>query len=228
MYKYLIINHIPRCGGSSIKQSFFQAYKYHQYFSNYPVFIPDYTHNSISLYENPQLIKAIHPDTKLFIDHSPALFLEKHFKLNIEETYRFITIRHPVDRIISHIEFFYEQPFEQLDITIIKAFINRFGNLTIEYLTNGIDRYKNKSLEEKTLISIDILKNYNFIFKVEEQKLMEEFNSTNPFEIHLSNFHLNRSKIPDRKKISQKFKNIIYNNIKKEIKLLENYYEMDL
>lgn len=57
---------------------------------------------------------------------------------------------------------------------------------------------------------------------------MEEFNSTNPFEIHLSNFHLNRSKIPDRKKISQKFKNIIYNNIKKEIKLLENYYEMDL
>ena len=227
-YINLIINHIPRCGGSSLRKSFFQAYKYHKYFNNYPAFIPDYTHNSISLYENPQLIRAIHKETKLFIDHSPAFFLEKYFKLDIEKTYRVITLRNPVNRLISHIEFFYDQPIEQLDTSIIKAFINRFGHLTIEYLTNGNDEYKNKSLQEKLVLSASILTEYNFIFKVEEQKLMEDFNTTNPFEIHLSNFHINRSKISNIKNISQKIKNVIYANIKKEIKLLENYYDLDL
>lgn len=226
MYKYLVINHIPRCGGSSLRKSFHDAAKNNNHFNKYPVYISSHTHNNICLHEDPYLIKSIHPDTLLFMDHSPSFFIEQSFNLDISLTYRAITIRNPVSRIISHIHFFYQNHIDTLPKVVLESYLSKYGNLTINYLTNI--NSSDESLKKKYSIAKKNLQEYNFIFKVEEQKLMEKFNSDNPFELHLSNHHLNKSPIDRNLHVSSKTKNIIYKHINYEIKLLENYYEMDI
>jgi hypothetical protein len=98
--------------------------------------------------------------------------------------------------------------------------------MTIEYLTNV--KYKEKSLKEKYEIAIEELKKYNFIFQVENQKLCEIFNDSNPFQLHITNHHMNRSPVDSDSIIGDKVKNIICNKIKYEIQLLQNFYNTDL
>jgi len=226
MAKYLILNHIPRCGGSSLRKSIYDGIKNNSHFRHDPAYISDHTHSNICLYEKPQLIEAIHPETLLFIDHSPAFFLEDNFNLPISDTYRIITLRNPLSRIISHIHFFYEQHIDTIPDNILINYLKQFGNLTIHFLTKY--QYPNLSLQQQYKEAKNILKDYQFYFQVENQKLCEVFNSSNPFELHIPNYHINRSSIDSTIKINQITKNIIYNEIKLEIKLLEKYYEVDL
>ena len=228
MFKYLVLNHIPRCGGSSLRQSFFVASKTHDYFGSYPIYISGHSHGNICLYDNPHYIQSIHKDTLMFIDHSPAFFIEQAFNLNISETYRMLTIRNPIDRFISHIHFFYKQHIDSISKLSLQNQIDKFGHMTINYLTMAHNKHKDKSLNAKYKISQSLLKEYNFIFQVENQHLMEQFNSTNPFAIHIPNFHTNHSPIDSTLPVLQKTKNFIYKNIKLEIKLLEEFYEMDI
>lgn len=75
---------------------------------------------------------------------------------------------------------------------------------------------------------VSIIKDYQFLFKVEDQKLGEAFNDTNPFELHIPNYHVNASPVDSAMKITQSVKNLIYNQTKLDIQLLEDYYEMGM
>jgi hypothetical protein len=226
MSKYLVLNHIPRCGGSSLRKSIYDGIKNNFRFQQAPAYISDYTHSNICLYEKPYLIESIHPDTLLFIDHSPSFFIEDNFKIPIDDTYRILTLRNPLSRIISHIHYFYGHHIDFISENILKNHLEQFGNLTISFLTKC--RYPDLSIQKQYKEAKKIIKDYQFYFKVEDQKLCEVFNSTNPFELHIPNYHINRSAIDTKVNINQKTKNIIYENIKLEIKLLERYYEMDI
>jgi hypothetical protein len=226
MYKYLILNHIPRCGGSSFRKSIYEGIKSNSYFQQSPAYISQYTHANICLYEQPHLFDAIHPNTLLFIDHSPTFCIEDYFNINLSEAYRVLTLRHPVSRIISHIHFFYGRHIDSLSPVILKNYLNRYGHLTIDYLTTY--KYKDKSLNEKFSLAKSIIKDYQFYFKIEDQKLCEIFNDTNPFELHIPNYHLNASPVDSLLEITHSVKNIIHNQAKLEIQLLEDYYEMDI
>jgi hypothetical protein len=226
MYKYLVLNHIPRCGGSSLRKSIYDGIKKNLHFQQGPTYISDHTHSNICLYEKPHLIQSIHPETLLFVDHSPSFFIEDNFNLPIDYTYRILTLRNPLSRIISHVHYFYEQNIDSIPENLLKNYLEQFGNLTITFLTKC--RYPDLSIQEQYLEAKTIIKEYQFYFKVEDQKLCEIFNSTNPFELHIPNYHLNRSSLGSTISINQKTKNIIYDKIKLEIKLLERYYEMDL
>jgi|LakMenE01Jun11ns_1017448.scaffolds.fasta_scaffold9907933_2 hypothetical protein len=228
MFKYLVLNHIPRCGGSSLKKSIYDGIKDNVYFQQAPAYISEHTHSNICLYEKPHLIEAIHTDTLLFVDHSPTFFIENSFKLPIEDTYRILTLRNPISRIISHIHFFYNIHINNIAEDVLINYLEQFGNLTIDYLTKC--KFLDISLEQKYKEAKKIINDYQFCFQVEKQKLCEIFNSSNPFELHIPNYHINRSTIDNiiEIEISPKIKNIIYSTIKLEIKLLEKYYEMDL
>jgi len=226
MSKYLVLNHIPRCGGSSLKKSIYDGIKDNSHFQQAPTYISEYTHSNICLYEKPHLIEAIHSDTLLFADHSPTFFIENNFKLPIEDTYRILTLRNPVSRIISHIRFFYSIHINDITKNVLVNYLEEFGNLTIDYLTKC--QFSDISLQQKYKEAKKIIEDYQFYFQVEKQKLCEIFNSSNPFELHIPNYHINRSTISDMTVISSKTKNIIYSTIKPEIKLLEKYYEMDI
>lgn len=226
MYKYLILNHIPRCGGSSLRKSINEGIQNNAYFRQGPHYISQYSHANICLYEQPHLIEAINPETLLFVDHSPTYCIEDFFKISTDNAYRILTLRSPLSRIVSHIHFFYNKHIDELSNIVIKNYLQRFGNITIEYLTKY--KYSDKSLVEKFRIAKSIIKDYQFLFKLEDQKLYEIFNSSNPFELHIPNYHINKSPIDSSIKISQNTKNYIQKNINKEIKLLEEYYEMDL
>lgn len=226
MYKYLIVNHIPRCGGSSLRKSIYEGIKSNSYFQQAPAYISQYTHANICLYEQPHLLDAIHPNTLLFIDHSPTFCIEDYFQINILEAYRALTLRHPLSRIISHIHFFYGRHIDTLSTVVLNNYLHRYGDLTIHYVTKY--KYVDKSLNDKFAIAESIIKDYQFLFKVEDQKLGEAFNATNPFELHIPNYHINQSRVDSSLNISQSIKNLIYKHAKLEIKLLEPYYEMDL
>jgi hypothetical protein len=226
MPKYLVLNHVPRCGGSSLRKSIYDGIKNNLHFQQFPAYISDYTHSNICLYDKPHLIEAIHPQTLLFVDHSPAFFLEDNFNISIDDTYRILTLRNPLSRLISHIHYFYEQHIDSISETVLKNHLEQFGNLTISFLTKC--RYPDLPIQEQYEEAKEIIKDYQFYFKVENQQLCEIFNSLNPFELHIPNYHINRSSINNMAEISSKTKNIIYDKIKPEIKLLERYYEMDL
>lgn len=226
MYKYLILNHIPRCGGSSLKKAIYDGIQTNTYFQQAPSYISEYTHANICLYESPHLLEAIHPETLLFIDHSPTFCIEDYFHINISDVYRAITLRQPLSRMVSHIHYFYGRHIDSLSPIVLSNYLNKYGNLTIEYLTQH--KYKDKSLNEKFSLAKSIIKDYQFFFKVEDQKLCEIFNDTNPFELHIPNYHLNASPVDSSLEITQSVKNLIYNQAKLEIQLLEDYYEMDI
>lgn len=226
MYKYLIINHIPRCGGSSLRKSFYEASKNNNYFNQYPIYIAGYTHEDVCLFDDPYLVKAIHKHTLLYFDHSPHLYIEKTFGIDTKDSYKILTLRNPVDRFVSHIHYFQKIHINNLSKETIERYISRFGHCTIQQLTNFT--HKDKSLKQRLIISQSVIKEYQFIFQLEDQKLSEIFTDNNPFGLRLPNFHINRSSIDQEIKISQYVKNIIYKNMPLEIKLLENYYEMDL
>jgi hypothetical protein len=226
MYKYLILNHIPRCGGSSLKLGIYNAVRNNKYFQQAPYYISQYSHANICLYEKPHLIEAIHPETLLFADHSPAFYIEDQFKIDISMAYRILTIRNPVSRIISHIHFFYNKHINDLSEAVLNNYLNRFGHITIDYLTNYLN--SQKSLNDRFKLAKSVIKKYHFIFQVEKQKLCETFNDTNPFELHIENHHANTSPIDSLLEVDQNIKNIIYDHSKLEVKLLEDYYEMDL
>lgn len=226
MPKYLILNHIPRCGGSSLKNGIFYDIKNNQYFNQAPIYISGYTHGNISLYEQSHLMEAIHPETVMFIDQSPAFFIEDTFNLQLDDSYRILTLREPLSRIVSHIHFFYGRHIDTLSETILTDYLKKFGHSTISHLTKY--KYQDKSLSQQYEEAKNIIKNYQFHFKVENQKLCEIFNSSNPFELHIKNYHINQSPVDSTLNVSQKTKNIIYNEIQLEIKLLETYYAMDL
>lgn len=225
-YKYFVLNHIPRCGGSSLRQSFYEASRNNDYFTQYPIYISNFTHNNICLYENTHLIEAIHPDTIMFIDHSINHFIEDAFHLDSDIVYRALTLRNPIDRIISHIHYFYKKHIDTLPQIVLTQYLNQFGNMTIQYLTNY--KHYHKNLADKYKIAKEELENYNFIFMLENQKLGEIFTDTNPFGLRLPNYHNNKSPIDTTLTVSAKTKNIIYQHINLEIKLLESFYEMDI
>lgn len=224
-YKYLVLNHIPRCGGTSLRKSFFEAAKTNQYFCTYPIYISGFTHNNISLYRQQNLIDAIHKNTLMFIDHSPDSFIQDSFQLEHDLVYKILTLRNPIDRMISHISFFYNKDISSISKSLLGTLIQQYGQLTISFLTD----YTHSSFDitDKLMIAKEKIKEYNFIFKVEEQKLCEIFNNKNPFSLQLKNYHLQRSN-SNFYNIEQNIKNYIYKYIKQEVELLEPYYEMDL
>ena len=151
MSKYLILNHIPRCGGSSLRKGIYEGLKNNEYFQQAPYYISQYSHANICLYEQTHLIEAIHPDTLLFIDHSPTFFIEDTFNLNLEDSYRILTLRNPLSRIVSHVHFFYTKHIDTLPGPVLSNYLKRFGNATISHLTKY--KYADKSLTHLSILS---------------------------------------------------------------------------
>jgi hypothetical protein len=195
--QYLVFNHIPKCGGTSFRRMIYRACLKNDgnNFYEQPIYISDLTHNNITLGQesNVCIKKIIHPKTKVFVDHSKYLQIENIFDLNKSLTYRSVCVRNPIDRIISHNEFFCRIPIDDLlnNEKSLDALIYDCGKLYMNYVTYNI----NASDQEKYDIAKDIYKNcYNFIFHLHTlDKDIEIFNKTNPFNLKLNNIITNKS-----------------------------------
>lgn len=214
--KYLILNHIPRCGGSSLRDAFYKATFGKNKFLPY---ISSNTHANICLSETPELAKAIHKQTNIFIDHSDAGVIENLFGLEDEKVYKILTIRDPVERFISHIHFFSHEKVTEMHDSELDESINQFGRV----FSDKLSRHMNpKNKQESIHIAKKTLDDYDFIFKIEDKSCYERFNETNPFGITLEQTHSNQSKIeesvPDSKK--QHIRDILSS----EYDVLSKYY----
>jgi hypothetical protein len=224
-FKYLVLNHVAKCAGSSLRHSFYKSFKQNDYFSNNPVYISMLTHGNISLHRDKCCIKSIHKGTKAFIDHSYTNFIEEQFNLKEEETYRIFTIRNPISRFISHCLFFEKKHPKDLKTEELNSFILKFGHETISMLT----QYSNldKSLEERFEIARQEIKKYNFIFI---QEKMEEcicsFNKTNPFSLKLENVYDNVNSKKEDFVIDNNLRTYLEKELRLDTELVGDYYRI--
>ena len=180
------------------------------------------THGNICLHLDQPCVKAIHEDTKLFIDHSISYFIEDSFNLQIKEVYRILTIRNPISRFISHCLFFEKKHPKELSTEELDYFIRQFGNLTIETLTSH--KHKEEKIETKYEIAKQEIGKYDFIFVQERfEDSIKEFNSTNPFNLELENTKQNVN--PNNKELLEDdIRKYLEEKLFLEIDLLKNHY----
>lgn len=218
-YTHLVLNHLPKCAGSSLRHSFYEACKNNLYFSKHNIYISMLTHGNISLHRDKCCIPAIHEHTKMFIDHSVTNFIEDKFSLNYEKTYRIFTIRNPIKRFISHSLFFEKKHPNDLTKEELDCFIFKFGFVGVEMLTNYL--HKKESMEKKLEIAKKEVEKYNFIFFQETfEECIKNFNELNPFSLKLSNIKNNLSKNNDFE-LKDYIKKYLEDNLKFEIELYE-------
>lgn len=182
------------------------------------------THGNICLHLDQPCVKAIHEDTKLFIDHSISYFIEDSFNLKIEKVYRILTIRNPISRFISHCLFFEKKHPKEFSLEELDSFIRQFGNLTIETLTNH--KHNKEKIETKYEIAKQEIKKYDFIFVQERfEDSIKEFNSTNPFNLNLDLENAQHNINPNNKELLEdNLKKYLEEKLFLEIDLLKNYY----
>lgn len=224
-FNYLVFNHVPKCAGTSIRYMFYNGCKNNDFFNQYPMYIPPYTHGNICLEEHPHFFDAIHVGTRLFLDHSKSYFLEKIFNLNINNTYRILSIRNPVDRFISHMIYFDKINPDDCSIDLLKLKVKRYGNIFIEYLTTNLILEQKDYIDSETKYNIakKEIKKYNFIFHFEKfSESIQQFNSINPFNINLVEEKLNVSIYNNY--IAPKKILIIESYLYQDLKLLDEYY----
>ena len=215
---------MPKCAGSSLRYAFYEASKKNDYFSRTNNYISMFTHGNICLHLDQPCIKAIHEDTKLFIDHSISYFIEDAFNLEIEEVYRILTVRHPISRFISHCLFFEKKHPKELNFKELDFLICEFGNLTIKMLTE--QRYdREKTIETQHKIAKQEIEKYDFIFVQEKlADSIKEFNSTNPFNLNLENVEHNVNSKKEDFLIEDNLREYLEEKLSLEIDLLKNYY----
>jgi hypothetical protein len=215
---------VPKCAGSSLRYAFYEASKKNDYFSRTNNYISMFTHGNICLHLDQPCIKAIHEDTRLFIDHSISYFIEDAFNLEIEEVYRILTVRHPISRFISHCLFFEKKHPKELNFKELDSLICEFGNLTIKMLTE--QRYdREKTIETQHKIAKQEIEKYDFIFVQEKlADSIKEFNSTNPFNLNLENVEHNVNSKKEDFLIEDNLREYLEEKLSLEIDLLKNYY----
>lgn len=215
---------MPKCAGSSLRYAFYEASKKNDYFSRTNNYISMFTHGNICLHLDQPCIKAIHEDTRLFIDHSISYFIEDAFNLEIEEVYRILTVRHPISRFISHCLFFEKKHPKELNFKELDSLICEFGNLTIKMLTE--QRYdREKTIETQHKIAKQEIEKYDFIFVQEKlADSIKEFNSTNPFNLNLENVEHNVNSKKEDFLIEDNLREYLEEKLSLEIDLLKNYY----
>lgn len=192
-FKYLVFNHIPKCGGTSFREMFYDACrKKDNFFFNKPIYISSFTHDNMML--NNLNIKILSPDTKLFIDHNKYHIIEDLFNISDNQCYRITCIREPVSRILSHNSFFTKIPVESLlnDQHSFDRLINTCGKLLMWYATPN----SKQNIKNRYELAYDIYKNnYNFIFRLENLITdIDTFNQMNPFNLKLCYKHSNINK----------------------------------
>jgi hypothetical protein len=224
-FTHIVFNHVPKCGGSSLRHMFYEACIKNDYFIKNPMYIPLCTHNNICLEEKPEFIETIHEHTKIFFDHSKTYFFEETFNLDIKNTYRILNIRNPIERFISHLYFFDKLFPHQCSYQTLKNKTKQYGNTIISYLTNYKYGEQNLDVETKYHLAKEELKKYNFIFNLNKfNQSISEFNLNNPFNLVLEEKHINNSTI-SKIDISKKTLINIKHLIQYEILLLKDFYE---
>lgn len=188
------------------------------------MFIPPYTHENICLQERPDATTVVHNGSKVFIDHSNTYYFEDRFNLDINNTYRMINIRNPIDRFISHMYYFDKINPQQCSYKVLKDKAEQYGMVFINCLTHI--RYQDQILDIETRFNLarEELDRYNFIFKSEDLKnCVDRFNDINPFGLVLKEVCENQSN-SSQLKISKQTINNIRKLLEPEILLLSDFY----
>ncbi len=209
----VVFNHIEKCGGSSLRKAFFKAFS--KKLKKEEMYIPTVSCPNMCIQNCDDKTVEPYKECKLFFDHSRFMEIEDRF--NLEDVYRITSVRHPLERMISHYYFFDNQDsidFEKRDIKWIRNYCKRIGNLHIRKIADK-EISNSHDLEKVYQSAIKNIKKFDFVFILAQlSHCIRKFNKSNPFKVKLDDkFHLNVGK--KKKQLTDKH---IINIVKEEIK----------
>jgi len=144
-----IFTHIPKCGGSSLRAMFYEAAKLSG-LDESKIHIPGEGNvppsKNLPNLTPPELSNIQKRKIKILADHSKFNTHIKHGLKKIENPFYFTVLRDPVDRFISHYNFFHYKlgygdlkgtPLDQLKPKRRTQLIQSLTNIQISYLIGG-------------------------------------------------------------------------------------------
>lgn len=205
---YFVLNHVPKCAGTSLRRSIFKDCSTNpdNHFYGNCIYVSTITHSNICIEKDG--IGCLSNQTRVFVDHSRYGVIEKLFGLNDIDVYTCLTIRNPIDRILSHNNFFTDISTEKLltDEESFRKLITICGNIIQHYML-----YEN--IMEK-------INTYDFIFNATNQEQsIEKFNDMNPYRFKLDNVYTNVTNKDKKKNYPEELITKIQKAIPKEIDL---------
>ena len=229
-----IFYHIEKCGGSSLRLSFYN------YFSNFinkkNIFIPE-KNNNIKMqfnkyyYENE--LESLKSNKNYNFNDLEIILCHvryndfKHIEKNIPLKVTFL--REPIERVISHYYFFTKNKFNceliDLDENEFNKFCTFHGTYMSKSVLNCVDKDNNidlKILKDRynEFLYIGLLENIENDTKILNKKLNNYFNVN--YNLNVETKNVNKKNIKDYEKLKKKIepfcKNdiIMYNYIKKK------------
>ena len=147
-YDSFIFTHIPKCGGSSLRAMFYEAAKLSS-IDESQIHIPGEgnipSSKNLPNLTTEELNKIQQKKIKILADHSKYNTHVRHGLKKIENPFYFTVLRDPVDRFISHYNFFHFKlgygglkgiTINDLNKEKRTKLINSLSNLQISYLIN--------------------------------------------------------------------------------------------
>ena len=151
-YDSFIFTHIPKCGGSSLRAMFYEAAKLSS-IDESQIHIPGEgnipSSKNLPNLTTEELNKIQQKKIKILADHSKYNTHVRHGLKKIENPFYFTVLRDPVDRFISHYNFFHfklgygglkGKTLDELNPLRRTQLIQSLANLQISYIVGGIKR----------------------------------------------------------------------------------------
>ena len=173
-----IFTHIPKCGGTSFREFIFEACVNSNIDSS-NLYIPGLNNlafnKNLSQLTNEELRELTGRELKVLANHSKH---NEHIKygINLQNPFCYTILREPVDRFISHYNFFYYQngldglkgiPFNQLGENEKNRLLGLLSNLQTKYLANT----NSISLQAKQT-TLKVAK-FNLLFEFDSYGILE-------------------------------------------------------
>ena len=179
-YDSFIFTHIPKCGGSSFRKYILDA-SLDNHIPKEKVYLPGLNNlgndKNIGQLSEQELLAFRKKKIKVLADHSMFGVNLRH-RLGLPNPFLYVLFRHPINRIISHYNFFHFNQghgnckgiqINDLKISKLENILVDLSNLQVRYLT-GIDKNTGSNVNNLTLLTaISALERYYACFGILEK-----------------------------------------------------------
>jgi len=179
-YKSFVYTHIPKCAGSSFRQLIFQS-AIDSGIQEDHIYIPETLGipNNANLNQlNEKALEAVkRKELTILADHS-KFNVHRRLKLNMTAPFYYTLIREPVQRFISHYNYFYYDKgygnlkgvhLNELEKDSLVGVLKSLSNITVDYISNRFDKIEPVMTQNTLKRAVYNLENHFACFGIVEK-----------------------------------------------------------
>ena len=145
-FRSFIFTHIPKCGGTSFRNYLYNT-GFHSGFAEESMYIPGFgsvnNDENLNQLDEAQLTKIRERYTLILADHTPFNG-HLHYKLNTKKPFYYTILRDPIERFVSHYNFFYYHlgydeckglKLDDLPANKLEDLLKTLSNVQVKYIS---------------------------------------------------------------------------------------------